>query len=111
MPGKFSHPALGGCPARRRGRAEERGTLLAQTWLSLTRGCCYLLGPEVWLPAAGGEGAGPAAGGARPGCHGLPEAAEHGRGLAAGCRGVGIVLGGHFGEPVAISGVMLGHWG
>lgn len=41
-----------------------RGTRLAQTWLSLTRGCCCLLGPEFCLPGAAGEGAGAGTGGA-----------------------------------------------
>lgn len=111
MPGKFSHPALGGCPARRRGQAKERSAPLVQSWPSLTRGCCYLLGPKVWLPGAAGEGVGPGAGGARPGCHGLPKAAEHRRRLAVGCKCVGLVLGGCLGEPVAVLGGMLQHWG
>ena len=84
---------------------------MAQTWLSLTRGCCYLLGPKAWLPGAAGEGAGPGAGGARPGFRGLPKAAEHRRRLATGCKGIGLILGSCLGEPVAILGVMLQHWG
>lgn len=111
MPGKLSHAALGGCPAWRRGRAEEHGAPLAQTWPSLTRGCCSLLGPEFCLPGAAGEGAGTGTGSACPGFCGHPKAAKCGQQLAEGCRGVRLVLGGCLGEPVAILGVMLQHWG
>lgn len=107
MPGKLSS-ALRGCPARRRGRAEEHGALLAQTWLSLTRGCCCLLGPEFCLPGAAGEGAGTGTGSACPGLRGHPKAARRGQQLA---EGVGLVFGGCLGGPVGILGVMPQHWG
>lgn len=100
-----------GCPARWRGRAEEHSAMLVQTWLSLTRGCCYLLGPKVWQSGAAGEEAGTGTGSACPGFCGLPKAAEHRQTLAVGCRGVGLALGGCLGEPVAIWRVMLWHWG
>lgn len=110
MPGKFSYPALRGCPAQRRGEAEEHSAMLAQTWLSLTRGCCYLLGPKVWQPGAAGEEVGTGTGSAYPGFCGLPKAAEHRQKLAMGCRGVGLVPGGCLGQPVAILRVMLWGW-
>lgn len=96
-----------GCPAWRRGQAEEHGPTLAQTWPPLTRGCCCcLLGPEFCLPGAAGERAGLGTGSACPGFCGHPKAAKRGQQLAEGCRGAGLVLGGCLGEPMAI----LGSW-
>lgn len=78
-----------------------------QTWLTLTPGCSYLLGPKVWLPGAAGEGTGSA----HPAFCGLLKAAEERQKLPMGCRGLGLVPKGCLGEPRAGLGVMLWHWG
>lgn len=50
-------------------------------------------------------------GGACPGFRGLPKGAQHRQWLAMGCRGIGLVLGGCLGEPMATLGAMLWHRG
>lgn len=105
MPGKLSHPALG-LPSME----VRTGTLLAQAWLSLTRGCCCcLLGPKFCLPGAAGR--------SRDGhrqC--LPWFSWSSQSCqvwaAAGCGLQGCLdcSGGCLGEPVAVLGVMPLRW-